>query len=384
MTGIAGQGAVIPWRELLLVLLTAALATFLATGAIRVLAIAVGAVAIPRDRDVHVKPTPRLGGVGIYLGVLAGAALAAQLPALQRGFDNRDIPAVLTAGTLIVIVGIIDDRWGLDALTKLTGQVFAAGIMALMGLSWLALYWPFDGGSTIVLDSLMSGLVTVFVTITMVNAMNFIDGLDGLAAGVGLITALAAFVFAIAILSRVNGNVQAYPPALLAAVLAGACLGFLPHNFQPARIFMGDSGSMFIGLMLAAVSTGMSGRVPMTAYGPQSVMGLLAPFILVGAVMFIPVLDMGLAVVRRVRAGKKWWMPDKMHLHHRLLELGHTTRRAVLLIYLWVGVLAFGAVGTYLNIDGRLTVLLFATSLILALLLTAAPYLRVWLKRPQR
>ncbi|BDT94596.1 undecaprenyl/decaprenyl-phosphate alpha-N-acetylglucosaminyl 1-phosphate transferase [Nocardia beijingensis] len=371
-----GSSAVVPLRELLVVLLISAVVTFLATGGVRVLAIGFGAVAVPRDRDVHVKPIPRMGGVGMYIGVVAAVLFAHQLPALRSGFDYKpNIPiAVLVAATVIVLVGIVDDRWGLDALTKFAGQVTAAGVMAVMGLGWYVIYNPFSN-TTVVLDGLQGGLVTVAVTVTLVNAMNFVDGLDGLAAGLGLIAALAVFVFCLGLMNEQGGSVDTYPPALLAAALAGGCLGFLPHNFQPARIFMGDSGSMLIGLMLAAVSTGASGRIPLQGYGPRDIVGLLSPLLLVGAVMFIPVLDLLLAIVRRVRAGVSFSTPDKMHLHHRLLQIGHSHRRVVLLIYLWVGVLAFGAVGTSL-MDRRLVVLLMAGGLVFALVITAIPGLR--------
>ncbi|MEU7768337.1 MraY family glycosyltransferase [Nocardia sp. NPDC049190] len=371
-----GSSAVVPLRELLVVLLISSVVTFLATGGVRVLAIGFGAVAVPRDRDVHVKPIPRMGGVGMYIGVAAAVLFAHQLPALRSGFDYKpNIPiAVLVASTLIVLVGIVDDRWGLDALTKFAGQVTAAGVMAVMGLGWYVVYNPFSN-TTVVLDGLQGGLVTVAVTVTLVNAMNFVDGLDGLAAGLGVIAALAVFAFCLGLMNEQGGSVDTYPPALLAAALAGACLGFLPHNFQPARIFMGDSGSMLIGLMLAAVSTGASGRIPLQGYGPRDIVGLLSPLLLVGAVMFIPVLDLLLAIVRRVRAGVSFSTPDKMHLHHRLLQIGHSHRRVVLLIYLWVGVLAFGAVGTSL-MDRRLVVLLMAGGLVFALVITAIPGLR--------
>lgn len=378
---MTGSGAVVPLRELLLVLLISAVVTFLATGGIRTLAIGFGAVAIPRDRDVHVKPIPRMGGVGMYIGVVAAVLFAHQLPALRRGFDYRpDIAAVLVAATIIVAVGIVDDRWGLDALTKFAGQVTAAGVMAVMGLGWYLIYDPFSN-TTVVLDSLQGGLVTVAVAVTLINAMNFVDGLDGLAAGLGLIASVAVFAFAIGLLTEQGGSVDSYPPALLAAAMAGACLGFLPHNFSPARIFMGDSGSMLIGLVLAAVSTSASGRIPLQGYGPRDIVGLLSPLLLVGAVMFIPVLDLLLAIVRRVRAGVSFSTPDKMHLHHRLLQIGHSQRRVVLVIYLWVGILAFGAVGTSV-MDRRVVVVLMAAGFLFALVVTAVPGL--WRRQARR
>ncbi|MDI9918125.1 MraY family glycosyltransferase [Rhodococcus sp. IEGM 1379] len=370
-------GAGVPIRELLLVLCTAAVVTYLATGAVRLVAIRFGAVAIPRDRDVHVEPTPRLGGVGMYIGMAVGLLFAQQLPALTRGFDfgSPDVPAALVAGAVIVLVGVIDDKWGLDALTKFVGQVTAAGILVVMGVSWFIIYNPFGEGSTIILDQIQSGLFTVAIAVATINAMNFVDGLDGLAAGLGLIAAVAILIFSIGLLHDQGGDVSAYPPAMIAAALAGACLGFLPHNFNPARIFMGDSGSMLIGLMLAAISTSASGRIPLTAYGTRDLVGLLAPLLLVSAVMFIPMLDMLLAVIRRTRAGVSPFSPDKMHLHHRLLQIGHTHRRVVLVIYSWVGVLAFGAVGSAL-LNRQLVVVLVAAGLLAAFLFTAIPSLR--------
>lgn len=372
---VFSQGAVVPLRELLLVLLVSAVVTMLSTGGIRVLAIGFGAIAVPRDRDVHLEPIPRMGGVGIYLGVLAAVLFAHQLPALRRGFDYpRDIPAVLVAGTLIVLVGIVDDRWGLDALTKFVGQISAAGAMAVMGLSWVAIYNPFSN-TTVVLDQLQGWVVTVAITVTMINAMNFVDGLDGLAAGLGLIAAAAVFVFTVGLLYQQGGATDGYPPALLAAALAGGCLGFLPHNFHPARIFMGDSGSMLIGLMLAAASTTAAGPISQSAYGARDVFALLSPFLLVAAVVCVPALDMLLAIIRRTRAGRSPFSPDKMHLHHRLLQIGHSHRRVVLLIYLWVAIVAFGTAGT-IFFDPRYTGAVMLGAMLVAIVVTLIPLLR--------
>ncbi|TDD93147.1 undecaprenyl/decaprenyl-phosphate alpha-N-acetylglucosaminyl 1-phosphate transferase [Saccharopolyspora karakumensis] len=340
----------LPAREYLLVMLTAAVTTFLLTGLVRLLAIRVGAVAYPRVRDVHVKPMPRMGGVAMYGGVLAATFLAANLPALSRGFAySKDSLAVLIAGGLIVLVGALDDRFELDSLTKLAGQVTAAGILVLSGVQWFVFWVPWGGtdghvGQLLVLGSNQGQLLTVLLVVAMINAMNFVDGLDGLASGIGLISAAATFVFCLSVLDRQNGDVNAYPPALIAAAIAGACLGFLPHNFQPAKIFMGDSGSMLIGLMLATASTSASGRIIYTGSGPGDTIALLSPLLVVAAVLFVPLLDLIMAVVRRTKAGKSPFHADKMHLHHRLLEIGHSQRRAVLLMYLWAGVIAFGAV----------------------------------------
>ncbi len=286
-----------PLRELALVGLTAAIITYFATGWVRVLARRLGAVAYPRERDVHLQPTPRMGGLAMYIGVVAAVLLASQLPALTRGFVySSGMPAVVVAGGLIMAIGLIDDRWGLDALTKFAGQITAASVLVTMGVAWSVLYIPIGGVGTIVLDQVSSILLTLALTVAIVNAMNFVDGLDGLAAGLGLITASAICIFSVGLLRDHGGDVLFYPPAVISVVLAGACLGFLPHNFHPAKIFMGDSGSMLIGLMLAAASTTAAGPISQTAYGARDVFALLSPFLLVVAVMFVPALDMLLAV----------------------------------------------------------------------------------------
>ena len=307
-----------------------------------------------------------MGGLAMYIGVAAAVLLASQLPALTRGFVySTGMPAVVVAGGLIMLVGLIDDRWGLDALTKFAGQITAASVLVTMGVAWSVLYIPIGGVGTIVLDQVTSILLTLALTVSIVNAMNFVDGLDGLAAGLGLITALAICIFSIGLLRDHGGDVLFYPPAMISVVLAGACLGFLPHNFHRAKIFMGDSGSMLIGLMLAAASTTAAGPISQTAYGARDVFALLSPFLLVVAVMFVPALDMLLAIVRRTRAGRSPFSPDKMHLHHRLLQIGHSHRRVVLLIYLWVGIVALGAAST-IFFDPRYTGAVMLAAIVVA------------------
>jgi UDP-GlcNAc:undecaprenyl-phosphate GlcNAc-1-phosphate transferase len=369
---------VLPIREYLLVGLTAAVVTFLLTGPVRVLALRFGAVAWPRGRDVHVVPTPRWGGLAMLGGVLGGVGLAYQLPALRLAFDYSDeVVGVLVAAVLLAVVGALDDRYELDALTKLAGQATAAGLLILAGVQWAVFWVPWEGGSFFILGPGQGVLLTVVLTVALVNAMNFVDGLDGLAAGIGLIAAAAVGVFAIGLVRQNGNDPSAYSPALIAAVLAGACLGFLPHNFNPARIFMGDSGSMIIGVMLAAATTSASGRLAFSADASATdVLALFAPVIVLAAVVFVPLLDLLMAVVRRTRAGTSPFSPDKMHLHHRLLEIGHSHRRAVLLIYLWAGVLAFGAVALALINDPFVVLWAVAIGLVVAVLASAVPRMR--------
>ena len=373
---LSDRGAGVPLRELALVGLTAAAVTYFATGGVRVLAMRLGAVAYPRERDVHLSPTPRMGGLAMYLGVVAAVFLASQLPALNRGFIySSGMPAVVIAGGLIMTIGLIDDRWGLDALTKFAGQITAASVLVTMGVAWVVLYIPFGSIGTIVLDQVSSILLTLALTVAVVNAMNFVDGLDGLAAGLGLITAMAICIYSVGLLRDHGGDVLFYPPAVISVVLAGACLGFLPHNFHPARIFLGDSGSMLIGLMLAAAATTAAGPISQSAYGARDVFALLSPFLLVAAVVFVPALDMLLAIVRRTRAGRSPFSPDKMHLHHRLLQIGHSHRRAVLLIYLWVGLVALGVAST-IFFDPRYTGAVMLVAIAVAVVVTVIPLIR--------
>ena len=191
---------------------------------------------------------------------------------------------------------------------------------------------------------MQSTLLTAFFTVLLINAINFVDGLDGLAAGLGMIAGGAILVFSLTVLHDQGGAVSAYPPAIISAALVGMCAGFLPHNFEPSRIFMGDSGSMLIGLLLAAASTSASGKINMSLYGTVDIVALMSPIIVVVAAVFIPVLDLVWAVIRRLSQGRSPFAADKAHIHHRLLSLGHTHRRTVLVLYLWVSAVAFGAV----------------------------------------
>ena len=340
------SGTGVPLRELALVILVAATFTYLTTGVVRSFLVRTGRVAEIRLRDSHSQPTPRMGGLAMFTGFGAAIFLAAQLPALTRGFMpvTPEMSAVLWAALAIVLLGIADDYLELGALIKLFGQLFAAALMSGLGLTWTLLFIPFGGGTTVVLDQIQSTLLTAFFTVLLINAINFVDGLDGLAAGLGLIAGSAILVFSLTVLHDQGGAVSAYPPAIISAALVGMCAGFLPHNFEPSRIFMGDSGSMLIGLLLAAASTSASGKINMSLYGTVDMVALMSPILVVVAAVFIPVLDLVWAVIRRLSQGRSPFSADKAHIHHRLLSLGHTHRRTVLVLYLWVSAVAFGAV----------------------------------------
>ncbi|MDR1998796.1 MAG: undecaprenyl/decaprenyl-phosphate alpha-N-acetylglucosaminyl 1-phosphate transferase, partial [Frankiaceae bacterium] len=320
--------------------------TYLFTPLAQLLALRFGAIAIPRDRDIHATATPRWGGLAIWVGVALALAVARQMPALSSTFvSGSETTGVLIAGGLICLLGAIDDRFELDALTKLTGQVFCAGAMVILGgVQLVQVYIPFGDVGTLSLGRDLGVPITIFITVVTINALNFIDGLDGLAAGVTAIAALAFFAHSYHLAMTGSTDVAA-APTVITALLAGACVGFLPHNFHPARIFMGDSGSMLLGLMLAAAATtASSGTDPQAAGRLMGSLPLALPLLIPALVLAVPFLDFLLAVARRVRRRQSPMHPDKKHLHHRLLEIGHSHCRAVLLMYFWTALLAFGGV----------------------------------------
>lgn len=327
-------------REYLLCLAVAAAITYLVTPLARRFALRWGAMAEVRDRDVHATPTPRLGGLAMFAGLIAAFVVASRLPLMSEVFEQRREPlGLLSAALIVVLLGMADDRWGLDAPTKFAGQALAAAVMSFQGVSllWLPI------GGTLQLDPVTSTVLTILIVVITVNAVNFVDGLDGLAAGVVGIGALAFFVYCY-LLSVENGFTRATLATLICACVAGMCLGFLPHNLYPARVFMGDTGSMLIGLLLAASVITLSGQLDPSALGTSVLLPALLPIVLPVAVLVVPLVDLVLAVVRRTRARRSPFAPDKQHLHHRLLEMGHSQRRAVLLMYGFAAVFAFSAV----------------------------------------
>ncbi len=364
-------------REYALVVLVTAAVTFVLTPVVRRLSMRVGAMAAVRDRDVHAIPTPRLGGLGMYAGVLAGLLVAKNLPVLSNVFGYDEPLALVLAGGIITLIGAIDDRWPLDALTKLSGQILAAGVMTLVGLRLAFLALPGVTGSFSLTND-VSVPLTVLLVVLLVNAVNFVDGLDGLAAGIVAIAAAAQFTFSYNLSADYN-IVRAQPGALIAAVCLGACLGFLPHNFTPARLFMGDSGSMLLGLMLAASAVSTTGQLDIASTrstGLSQSLPIVFPVVVVALVLAVPFIDLVLAVVRRTRAGRSPFAPDKMHLHHRLLEIGHTQRRAVLLMYAWSAIIGFGGVAVSLSSGPALPLALAAGLAIVVLLASSLPRLR--------
>ncbi len=333
------------------VFLASAAAVALLTPAVLVFARKVGAIDRPSDRKVHPRPTPTLGGLAIVLGLFVGLGVAFLIPSLRPVFkDSSEVQGALVAVAVLAAVGTLDDLRTLSAPAKVAGQVLAAGLLILYGGVELLFFW-FPKQGTISLGSDLAVPLTVLWVLIMVNAINLMDGLDGLAAGIVAIAAAAFFIWVYAVPPIISGPVST--AGLLSAVVAGAAVGFLPYNFFPARIFMGDSGSMPLGMMLAAATISGVGRTVQPSGGDLAAFAM--PLVIPAIVLAVPLADVALAIVRRLRKGRPVFAPDKEHIHHQLREIGHTHRQAVLIMYFWSILLAGSALAISF-INGRLVV----------------------------
>ncbi|MGQ4423820.1 MraY family glycosyltransferase [Streptomyces violaceoruber] len=343
-------------REYLLTLCITAAVTYLLTGPVRKFAIVAGAMPEIRARDVHREPTPRLGGIAMFFGLCAGLLVADHLTNLSEVFEKSNEPrALLSGAALIWLIGVLDDKFEIDALIKLGGQMIAAGVMVVQGLT--ILWIPVPGVGTVALTQWQGTLLTVALVVITINAVNFVDGLDGLAAGMVCIAAAAFFMYAYRIWYS-YGIEAAAPASLFAVILMGMCLGFLPHNMHPARIFMDDSGSMLIGLVLAAGAISVTGQVDpdlMNLFSGSErnsvhqMVPVYIPLVMPLTIIAIPAADLILAIVRRTWRGQSPFAADRGHLHHRLLEIGHSHSRAVLIMYFFSALIAFGALAYSVN-----------------------------------
>ncbi|MET9121505.1 MraY family glycosyltransferase [Streptomyces sp. NPDC004528] len=376
-------------REYLLTLCVTAAVTYLLTGPVRKFAIVAGAMPQIRARDVHREPTPRLGGIAMFFGLCAGLLVADHLTNLNAVFSNSNEPrALLSGAALIWLIGVLDDKFEIDALIKLGGQMIAAGVMVMQGLT--ILWLPIPGVGLVALTQWQGTLLTVALVVITINAVNFVDGLDGLAAGMVCIASAAFFLYAYRIWYS-YGIEAAAPATLFAAILMGMCLGFLPHNMHPARIFMGDSGSMLIGLVLAAGAISITGQIDpdvmnLFTGSPRNTVHqtvpVFIPLLLPLTIIAIPAADLVLAIVRRTWRGQSPFAADRGHLHHRLLEVGHSHSRAVLIMYFWSALIAFGALAYSVNSGAMWSVLgiaaLSAVGLVLLLLPRFTPRAPRW------
>ena len=353
----------------LIVLLVAAGSTFALTPLVRRLAVRFGAIDEPSERKLHTAPTPTMGGIAMWLGFLIAIAVSWFIPFFDPIHRfGPELRAAIVTCTLMVGLGAIDDRRGTSALAKLTAQIFIAGILVLLGVQ-LA-YFVLPGQRIAVLGTDEAVPLTILWVVAAANAINLVDGLDGLAAGMVAIAAATFFVYLV-----INGDTSesGSAAALLSAITVGICVGFLPWNFRPARIFMGDTGSMLLGMLVAIATIAGVGRNPIPPdRGEVAVIAL--PLLVPLLVLAIPFLDVLLAIIRRTRKGLGISHADKEHIFHHLLDIGHGHRGAVLLMYLWSALMCGSALAIGV-IDGRLVAGAIVAGALILFLVTALPRL---------
>jgi UDP-GlcNAc:undecaprenyl-phosphate GlcNAc-1-phosphate transferase len=353
----------------LIVFLVAAGVTFGLTPLVRGLAVRFGAIDQPSERKLHVVPTPTMGGLAMWAGFLVAMGVSRFLPFFDSMNDTAAEPlaAVITC-TLMTGLGVIDDRRGTSALAKLTAQIFIAGILVLLGVQLLYFVLPGEGLAVLGTDEAVP--LTILWVVAAANAINLVDGLDGLAAGMVAISAATFFIY---LVRGGDTSESASVAALLSAITVGICAGFLPWNFYPAKIFMGDTGSMLLGMLVAIATISGVGRNPVPP--PRGEVAVIAlPLLVPLLVLGIPFLDVLLAIVRRTRKGLGIAHADKEHIFHHLMDIGHGHRGAVLLMYLWSALVCGSALAIGV-IDGRLVAGAIVGCALVLFLVTALPRL---------
>ena len=352
----------------LAVFAVAAVVTFVTTPLVRRFVIRVGAIYKPNDRTVHKVPLPTMGGIAMYVGLVAALVASQLLPFFRQLNLVNNSAAVLVTCTLMLGLGVIDDARGLQPLTKLVAQIFVGGVLVLLGVV-LSYFW-LPGFGLFILSGDLPVIITIVWVVAVANAVNLADGLDGLAAGMVAIAAGVFFVYSVLSPGPLGIISQ---PALLAAITCGVCVGFLPWNFHPAKIFMGDAGSMLLGMLLAITTIeGVHRTITAPSSGDfAAVAGTIGVPILV---LLIPFLDVTYAIVRRTRRGQGIGYADKEHLHHHLMDIGHGHSEAVLLMYLWSLLLSAGALAVW-RFDGRIRVGLILLGAATLFLVTVLPRL---------
>ncbi len=314
----------------------AALVTFVCIPIVIRLSPRFGAMVQPTDRHVHTRPTSTAGGAAMILGVVVAAAVAAVHPAFSDVMAARTaMVGVIVAACVMWSVGVVDDLREISPPAKIAGMVLSGSILSLTGVSILVFRVPFF--DMLFLSADWSFFVTVVWVIGMANVVNLIDGLDGLAAGIVAIAAATFLLYALrlgdeAVLDPAN------PGALWAVIALGVCIGFLPHNVHPARIFMGDGGALLLGLLMAASTMSVGGRTSAEFSGQAFF--FFAPIFIPLVILGVPILDTLWAILRRTISRQGFSTADKKHLHHRLMNLGHGHRRAVLILWAWTALLS--------------------------------------------
>jgi len=328
--------------------LVGALTTFLVTFLVRRIAPRIGAVAEPGPRSVHTDTTPSLGGAAMFVGFLAAFATASQLDHFHAMFESSSEPlGLLLGGAAMFVVGAVDDLREVSPPAKVAGQVFSGSLLSFFGVTMLYFRVPFASYDYIVLSPNMATFLTVLTVVILANAMNLIDGLDGLAAGIVIIAGTALFLYADRLLEAGLLDRSNIGP-LVAVIAVSICAGFLPHNFSPARIFMGDAGAMFLGLLLAATTITVGGRTA-DQFSGQTYF-FFAPMLIPVVILAVPLIDTAFSLLRRLVRGQSVSTADREHLHHRLMRLGHGPRRSVAILWLWTALASAAAlIPTFTN-----------------------------------
>ena len=345
--------------------------TAVLTPLVRRLAVRIGAVVPPNPRGVHLRPMPTLGGAAMLVGFLVAMLVASQVPRFSAMFEGSSEPAGIMLGVgLMFAVGALDDLRDVSPPAKIAGMIVAGGILSLFGVQMLFFRVPFVTNDTIVLSADLAPLVTVIVVVLFANAINLIDGLDGLAAGIVAIAGSALVLYADRLLGA--GFLEEANVAPLVAVIAvGVSLGFLPFNFNPARIIMGDAGALMLGLLMATTTITIGGRADYQYTGTTYF--FFAPLVIPLVVLGVPILDTAFSFVRRVARRQSFAVADKDHLHHRLMRLGHGPRRTVVILWLWTALLSGVALAPAYTNEGNALVPFALFGLALALYAFFAP-----------
>lgn len=312
----------------------ALVATLALTRPARAIALRVGYTALPNVRTAHVTETPYGGGAAMFIGLCVAGAVASAFPSLRMVISSsNEVLGVIIAAAVIFVVGLVDDFRDMSAPAKTAGEVLAASVLYFAGVTMYQFKLPFAG--FVVLGPSILPLLTALWVFALANAVNLIDGLDGLAAGIVAIASSTLCVYGLrledlGLLPRTNIG------PLIAAITCGICLGFLPDNFNPARMFMGDAGALMLGLLMSASTMVIGGRTPPTS---GVTFFFFAPLFIPVFILGVPILDTALAFVRRTAAGTGFFHADKDHIHHRLMRLGHGPRRTVVILWLWTALL---------------------------------------------
>src|SRR6476660_7737260 len=345
--------------------------TFLLTPVVRILAIRFGAVVTPSSdaRHVHTRPTPTLGGMAMFIGFLVAVAVASQMHQFHDMFQSSSEPfgLILGAGVMFV-VGALDDLIDVSPPAKVAGQVVAASLLGFYGVVMLYFRMPFNlfHTDTVVLGSQFAPLVTALWVVLMTNAVNLIDGLDGLAVGIVAIGGGALFLFADRLFKQNYIDGTNIGP-LIAIIAVGVCLGFLPFNWHPSKIMMGDAGALFLGVLLAVPTITIGGRTDHAFSG--NTFFFFGPLLIPVLILGVPILDTVFSFLRRTIHRQRWHQADAGHLH-RLMRLGHGPRRTVVILWSWTALLSGVAlVPTYFPRSGSNALVPFMVAALALLLL---------------